>query len=230
MFDYELEIKIDVKAELPDIDKQNGEWYTNDEYRYNNLYYGFKVKDVGFTANFGKSPTDRIFTMTGVSTLEELQKQFMDLTKEVLTSEVPPKYFKGSMELLNNLLTHLEEKDFDDNMEYETSRHYPMFGIRLYLHKIPAPIKKDPEPDGCVTGSLWNVQVVLENPETKRIFSLSNQETIFCIKPESAVHEVFDRLFRNYPEILDKYKVESVEVRKIHDEIKIPYIIVEGEK
>ena len=227
MFNYELEIKLSSRAELPDMDTE-GEW-NGTEFSFKDPYYGFRVKDIGCKPMSSKFD-DRVFTMTGTSTLEELQKQFTDLTKEVLASEVPPKYFKGAINLLNTILGNQEEKDFDDNLEMEISRHYSMFGVRLFLHKIPAPVKKDPEPDGCVAGSLWNVQIRLENPETKRLFSVSNQETVFCIKPESAVHEVFDRLFRNYPEILSKYKIESVEVRKIHDEIKIPYIVIDKEK
>ena len=228
MFNYELEIKMNSRTELPPVDPKDGEWTEEDTFQYKNLYYGFQVADTG-CAPMSSKFDDRVFTMAGTSTLEELQEQFMSLTKEILASEVPPRYFKGAIDLLNTILVKQDEKDFDDNLEWEVSRQYPMFGVRLYLHKIPAPVKKDPEPDGCVTGSLWDVQVKIENPETKRYFSMC-QETVFCIKPESAVHEVFDRLFRNYPEILNKYKIESVEVRKIKDKIKIPYIVIDEEK
>lgn len=228
-FQYELSIELNAVAELP-VMESTGQWRGDDEYDFDSLYYGFHVKDVGFTANNGKKPTDRIYKMEGNSTLEELQSMFTTLTKEVLTSETPTTYFKGGVELLNLLLLHQNPQEFDDGVEYETSRHYPMFGVRLYLHKIPAPVKKDPEPDGCVTGSLWRVTYSLVNKDTDK--TVSQEYDTYCIKPESAVHEAFDWLFRACPGILDKYDIVApVDVRKIRkDTIKIPYIVVEDKK
>ena len=190
-FRYELEILIDSKEELPEMDSE-GEWSLEDTWLYKNLYYGFKVKDTGCHNSEFDS---RIFTMAGTSTLKKLQTSFADLTQEVLKSEMPPKYFKGGIGLLNDMLSKLDEKDFDDNLEWEVSRHYPAFGIRLYLYKEPAPVKK-PEPDGSVTGYLWNVCLPIKGKDGK---IHCYQDSVFCIKPESAVHEALDRFFREYP-------------------------------
>lgn len=222
-FQYELEITINAQEELPVMNPE-GEWGLNDTWLYKDLYYGFKVKD---TECHASKFADRVFTMTGTSTLEELQKQFMDLTKEVSASDTPPKYFKGGIELLNNILVKLNERDFDNNLEWEVSRHYPMFGVRLYLYKKPAPVKKDPESDGCVTGSLWRVTLKLKSIAAKST-SIQYDEDVYCIKPESAVHEAMDRMLRTYSGIQDKYVLETpIMVCKMTDMLRFPYIIIE---
>ena len=69
IFQYELEIKINAKEELPVMNSE-GEWELNDTWLYKDLYYGFKVKDTGCHNSEFDS---RIFTMAGTSTLKELQ-------------------------------------------------------------------------------------------------------------------------------------------------------------
>lgn len=220
-FQYELEITINAQAELPVMNPE-GEWGLNDTWLYKDLYYGFKVKD---TECHASKFADRVFTMTGTSTLEELQKQFMDLTKEVSASDTPPKYFKGGIELLNNILIKLNERDFDNNLEWEMSRHYPMFGVRLYLYKIPAPVKK-PEPDGAVTGYWWNVCLPIKGKNGE---IHCYQDDIFCIKPESAVHEALDRFFRKYPGTWSQEAIAdmAIEVSKNDKDMrKFPFVIM----
>ena len=152
------------------------------------------------------------------------------LAGEVVTSDIPPKYFKSGLALLQKLLVRQNEEDFDDNMEYTVSRDYPAFGVTLYLCKKPAPVKKDPEPDGCVTGAVWNVSFKLKNKKDKRVVLPPVNHPIFCIKPESAVHETLDNFMRHYPDLFDQWEVEGlVEVRKAHDTMKVPYIVIKDD-
>ena len=229
MYNYELEIKIDSKEELPSVDPKDGEWITEDTYQYKDLYYGFKIKDAGCTPMSSKFD-DRVFIMTGTSTLEELQTMFKKLADEIVSSDTPPKLFKAGIVMLQTLLSKQDEKDFSDNLEYELSRNWPSCGIRLYLHKEPAPVLKTPEPDGYVTGSIWDVILVLKDKNTGAGFH--HEDHVFCIKPESAVHEALDRMFRAYPNILERYDIITpVQVSKISKEpLKFSYLITEGDK
>ena len=173
---------------------------------------------------------DRVFTMHGTSTLQDLKNMITKLAGEVVTSDIPPKYFKSGLALLQKLLVRQNEEDFDDNMEYTVSRDYPAFGVTLYLCKKPAPVKKDPEPDGCVTGAVWNVSFKLKNKKDKRVVLPPVNHPIFCIKPESAVHETLDNFMRHYPDLFDQWEVEGlVEVRKAHDTMKVPYIVIKDD-
>ena len=215
MFNYELEIKIDSKAEMPPINKE-GEWNGSDYY-FKERYYGFKVKDLDVRQNGTFS--DRVFTMSGNSTLEELKTMFAKLAEEIIGSDMPPKYFKSGIVLLQAILAKQNETDYDNNLECEISRSYPAFGVRLYLYKIPAPVQKDPEPDGCVTGYLWEVTVPLQN--------VDYYYTVFCKEPEDAVHQTMDYILRTYPDIYEKYALKKpIRVTKQSDDMKeIPYIV-----
>ncbi len=228
MFDYRMEIGIDVTEELPYVEGK-GHFVGSDTYVYDNKYYGFSVKDINVNEYAGYKLGSRIFVLSGTSTLGELKTMFMKLADEIVGSDMPPKYFKTGITLLQSILGKQDEKDFEDNAEYEVTRHYPAFGIRFYLFKQPAPIKKEPEPDGSVTGSLWKVTLKLNNKAKDS--SIQYDETVFCIKPESAVHEVIDRLLRIYNNVLDRYTLEMpVSVEKLSNTMNVSYIVTSDEE
>lgn len=224
MFDYRLEILIDAGEELPFIGR-SGHPEGSDTYIYDNRYYGFTVKDI-MVSSMPSDLSERVFVLSGTSTLEELKTMFNKLTNEVIESETPPPLFKSGMAMLQTILAQQDEKDFTDNAEYEISRNYPNFGIQLNLFKQPAPVKKDPEPDGCVTGNLWRVTLKL-NSKAAESAGIQYDEDIYCIKPESAVHEAIDHLLRLYNNILDKHMLETpVQVKKMTDVFRVPYIVI----
>ena len=222
MFDYRFEIAIDAGEELPYVERK-GHPEGPDTYIYDSLYYGFTVKDEMKAHELDH----RAFVLSGTSTLKDLKTMFTKLTHEILESETPTKHFKTANVLLQATLNKQFEEDYEDNATCTITRHYPVFGIQFDLHKLPAPVKKDPEPDGCVTGNLWRVTLKLNNKAAKSA-SIQYDEDIYCIKPESAVHEAIDRLLRLYNNVLDKYVLETpVQVRKITDAFKVPYVVVE---
>ena len=222
MFDYRFEIAIDAGEELPYVGRE-GHPEGPDTYVYNNLYYGFTVKDEMKAHELDH----RRFVLSGTSTLEDLKAMFTKLTHEILESETPTDHFKTGIALLQATLNKQHEEDYEDNSTCTISRNYSVFGVQFNLHKLPAPIKKDPEPDGYVTGNLWRVTLKL-NSKTAKSAAIRYDEDVYCIKPESAVHEIMDKMLRIYNGILDRYTVETpIVIQKMTDTLKFPFIVVE---
>lgn len=207
-FQYKLKITVNGITDL----------LTPEEHGCKNTYYGFRVEEI-------PDRKKQVFEMEGTDTLEDLKASFTKLTSEVLESEIPPKYFKSGVVLLLSTLSKQADDDFESGMEYAVEKNFGNFGVYLYLYKQPAPVQKDPEPDGYVTGSLWNVTIVLNKKNNTKGFH--HTDHVFCIKPESAVHEALDRMFRQVPDILDRFTVETpIQVERISEKpLKFPYIV-----
>ena len=178
------------------------------------------AKDTAFLAETGKflgftttrHDNDVIFTVHGVPGIEYTPK-------EILEQITPPKDmdFTG---IPNTFLLYLafvrrQVQDMDMNTSgaqryfanngngYEVSTHF-MLG-----QETP----KKPRIDGIVTGCYWNVSIGLKFKTTGKMTMY--QDAVFCIKPESAVHEALDRMLRKNPEILDCFEiVVPIEVSK----------------
>ena len=179
------------------------------------------VKDgkfLGFTVNQYKDAAN--FSLHGTPDKEYTIKDIMDMV-------TPPKdtdYTKISNTFLMYLaFVRRQIQDIDMNST-GAQRYFANNGngyqVSTYFKLGPETPKK-PRIDGAVTGYLWNVCIGLKYRTTGVTTCI--QDIIFCIKPESAVHEALDRMFRKDPHIMEKFEILTpIEVSKT------PTKVVEG--
>lgn len=180
------------------------------------MYFGFKVAETGY---------DQFrFCMEGDEELDTFKKNFDKLTKEVKESQDTTIEFQFAIIAVNKIVQKVNGDHYAPG--YCTSNSQNWMGTEIFVHLKRLPDEKpEPKIDGSVTGFLWNVYL---NVKLKSGETTCYQDTVYCIKPESAVHETLDRFFRKYPEFVD-YVDPIVEVSKSKTRAagKFDYIITE---
>lgn len=218
---YEITIKLnaDHGEELPVLTDTSGEW-DGDTFNYNVMYYGFNVSDEGISnKDFLSRNTQfayRTFTLKGKSEIKDLRTPFVSLCDEIDKTDSSTQSFRNAMHMLLLMLS-VQEDSMEMNTEYNFSRHCPNYTVKVSL----IPVEEEKKPDGSVIGFAWDVAI----PVTVADRTYKYTDTVYCIKPESAVHEALDRMFRKIPKLVKEAEIGIIEVSK-KEKLEFPYKIV----
>ena len=206
---YDIVIRLNARTglELPILTDTDGEW-NGKTYNYSTTYYGFNVSDEDHAV--------RVFTLKGKSEVKDLCTPFTNLYNEIDKAESSTKSFRDAMHTLVSML-NVQEDSMEMNTEYNFSRHCPDYTVEVSL----TPVEEEKKPDGSVIGFVWDVII----PVTVADRTYGYTDTVYCIKPESAVHEALDRMFRKIPKLVKEAEIGMIEISK-KEKLEFPYKIV----
>lgn len=225
-FTYELQIDFHKNAEMPYMDLKEGAPWGDDKYVFKNLYYGFRVEDEGYRNDSGFHLSTRTFRMDGTEDETKLKTTLVQLLKEVSDSSNVPNTFRKALGLLVSLLSSQLSQQIEENVEYETSRWYGEFGVRVYLRSIPEE-KKEPKADLIVKNKLYKATVKYVFGDEEKPRTVEGWDTA-PNKIEAAKKATSDTIaaLEKYKSVLSKnYKILNITIEEL-GEVSVPITFV----
>lgn len=225
-FRYELQIDFNSKADVPPMDLKDGAPWGDDKYVFKSLYYGFRVEDEGYRNDSGFHMQMRTFKMEGYEELDTLKKMLLQLTNEIIDSDNVPESFQKALGQLNSLFGLQICQQIDENVEYEMSRWFGVYGVRVYLLAIPEK-KAEIKPDLIITDKLYKaiVKYIVDGEKEVREVSASD---IAVSKEAAAVKAASDAISAlekaKQLKVFDgDYKILSITIEE-GEEVSLPII------